>query len=65
MAIDWFYIVMWTTIIVPYFLMALISFSHNHPTNVRCLTFWAMVFNQEHLINTSHAIDRWVKYSEN
>lgn len=65
MAVEWFSYVMWITIVIPYLIMALGSCTENKPANVRCLTFWAKVFNQEHLILQSHAIDRWVKYSEN
>jgi hypothetical protein len=56
---------MWFTIIIPYVWMLLISCYSNKPGTVQCLTFFSIFFNQEHLILHAHAIDRWVKYSEN
>jgi hypothetical protein len=65
MAYVWFKYIMWFTIIIPYVWMLLISCGSNKPVTVQCLTFFSIFLNQEHLILHAHAIDRWVKYSEN
>lgn len=65
MAFVWFKWIMWFTIIIPYVWMLLISCYANKPGTVKCLTFFSIFLNQEHLILHAHSIDRNIKYAEN